>query len=482
MSKRSPQPSFTHRPLPSPPGYLKLLGPGLVWMALAQGSGELIWWPYVVAKYGLVFLVLLIPACLLQFPLTFEIGRYTLLTGEGVFKGFFRLNKAFGVALWVLFTVSFFWFGAFASAGGTAIAAATEPYFPLDWGREAQSLFWAQSSIVVFTIAIVFAKSVYRLIEWVMKIVAVVSLLGMVVACCHPTVRAELFPFVQGLFTIDVEGMKSLDVEADASRLLTAITFAGLGGFWTLFYSYWIREKGVGMASHSQKITGFRSGAEPIRVGEPMLPEESPEAPSVLRRWYRYLCIETLIGITGNLATTLMTCLLAYALLRPEGLLPEGFDIAVVQSRFFEVTWGDFGRILFLVIAAAFLADTWLATADCVSRIHLDAITEMFPAVAKHDQRPWYYGLVLGGAVITSVTMYLDTPGTLMITSAVIGFVGTVIYATALILLNHVKLRRAMPASLRSGKLSLILIVFVTLCYMALMTAYLWVQVPVWLG
>jgi len=90
--------------------------------------------------------------------------------------------------------------------------------------------------------------------------------------------------------------------------------------------------------------------------------------------------------------------------------------------------------------------------------------------------------LVLGGAVITSVTMYLDRPGPLIITSAVIGFAGTVIYSIALILLNHFKLRRELPASLRSGKLSLAVMVFVTLCYLALMTAYLWVQVPVWLG
>ena len=35
-----------------------MLGPGIVWMALAQGSGELIWWPYIIAKYGLGFLFL----------------------------------------------------------------------------------------------------------------------------------------------------------------------------------------------------------------------------------------------------------------------------------------------------------------------------------------------------------------------------------------------------------------------------------------
>jgi hypothetical protein len=30
---------------------LAALGPGVIFMALAQGSGELIWWPYIIAKY-----------------------------------------------------------------------------------------------------------------------------------------------------------------------------------------------------------------------------------------------------------------------------------------------------------------------------------------------------------------------------------------------------------------------------------------------
>ena len=182
------------------------------------------------------------------------------------------------------------------------------------------------------------------------------------------------------------------------------------------------------------------------------------------------------MGIAGNLITTVMMCLLAFALLRPEGLIPEGFKIAVVQSRFFEVTWGDVGRVLFLVIAAAFLADTWLATADCVSRVHLDAITALFPAVARHDIRPWYYGLVLAGTAITSVTMYLQQPGPLIVTSAVIGFAGTVIYAGGLLAMNHFMLRHQLAAPLRSGRFSLVLLGLVTLCYFALALAYLYVR------
>src|SRR3990170_1138774 len=147
---------LAQRSVPAYPGFWAVLGPGVIWMALAQGSGELIWWPYIVAKYGLSFLFLLIPACLLQYPLTLEIGRYTLLTGESIFHGFFRLNRALGIVLWILMTLSFLWFGAFASAGGTALAALTD--FPPGLSPRGQTLFWGYASIAVFFTAIIFSR------------------------------------------------------------------------------------------------------------------------------------------------------------------------------------------------------------------------------------------------------------------------------------------------------------------------------------
>ena len=114
-------------------------------MALAQGSGELIWWPYLIAKYGLGFLFLLIPACLLQYPVNYEIGRYTVLTGESIFQGFFRLHRKLALFLWFLMTLSFLWFGAFASAGGTALAALT--HIPHGWSERGQTYFWSYLSI-----------------------------------------------------------------------------------------------------------------------------------------------------------------------------------------------------------------------------------------------------------------------------------------------------------------------------------------------
>jgi hypothetical protein len=460
-------------------------------MALAQGSGELIWWPYLVAKYGLLFLFLLIPSCLLQYPLNLEIGRYTLLTGESIFRGFLRLSRGFGIVLWILMTLSFLWFGAFATAGGTALAALTG--FPAGWSPKGQTLFWGYASIAVFGAALVFSGVVYRLIENFMKVVAVVTVAGLVWACLEPEVLRQVPSFARGLLGPPPGPPARAWDPGDATKLLTGITFVGLGGFWILLYSYWLGEKGAGMGWYSAPITGLRRAsteyqvpsteygdvAPGARIGRSdrvgtryLVPDNSEESRQAYSTWRRYLTVDALIGVTGNLFTTLLTCLLAWALLFPKGLLPQDYDLAVVQSRFFEVSWGPLGRVVFLIVAAAFLTDTWLATTDGVSRMQADIVTTLFPRTTGGSVRRWYW-ICLGLLVtVTCLTMLLDAPGPLILLSAVIGFAGTVTFPVALYLLNYRRLTRVLPAWARPGRTNAILLALSFVCYLALAVLY----------
>jgi hypothetical protein len=45
---------------------LALLGPGVILASFGFGSGELVFWPYLAAKYGLALVWLMIPAGLMQ--------------------------------------------------------------------------------------------------------------------------------------------------------------------------------------------------------------------------------------------------------------------------------------------------------------------------------------------------------------------------------------------------------------------------------
>lgn len=461
-------PPYRRSPLPPFPGMIAALGPGVIFMALAQGSGELIWWPYIIAKYGLTFLFLLLPACLLQFPVTYEIGRYTLLTGESIFQGFIRLNRILAVLLWVLMMLSFLWFGAFAAAGGTSLAALTN--LPSGWSPRGQTLFWAYLSMLLFLSAILLSKVIYRLVEGFMWGVALLTLVGLPWASAHPDALKMIPSFLKGLFIPQWPMPRAWD-PADATKLLTAITFAGLGGFWTLFYSYWIRDKGIGMAHYIGRITGPITGKPEVIPASGSVPAEDGGLAHIAR-WRRFLFWDVSIGIGGNILTTLMTCLLAYALLFPKGLLPDHYELAVVQSRFFEVSWGWVGRMLFLVVAAAFLSDTWLATVDAVSRIHIDCLYGFFPRSRAIPVRSWYLFFLLLLTAVTSITVLLDEPGPLILLSAVIGFIGTVLFSVALIFLNHVYLPRHLPASARPGRVNLFFLCLSCLAYAILAAVY----------
>ena len=227
------------------------------------------------------------------------------------------------------------------------------------------------------------------------------------------------------------------------------------------------------MAVHMGRITGPIVGKPETVTADGHLPAPTDADAARWRQWRRYLKTDALIGIGGNLLTTLMTCLLAYALLFPQGLLPQGYELAVVQSRFFEVSWGAIGRILFLIVAAAFLADTWLVTADAVSRMQADIVHILFPRARRYAQRHWYYFFLGVLTVITCFTMLLDAPGPLILVSAVIGFIGTVIFPVALYVLNFRRLAPDLPVWARPGVGSAALLGVSFLAYLALAGAYI---------
>lgn len=439
-------PPYGRRDLPRVPGLLHALGPGIVWMALAQGAGELVFWPYVVAKYGLGLICLLIPACVLQYPVNYEIGRYTLLTGESIWQGFIRLNRWVALAMWLLMTVSFFWLGAYMTAGELGRIE-----FPASFSDHGRRLFWSYLLMAAFLAALLMSRVVYRVIERVMMVVAVVTVTGLVLACSQPTVLSRLPEFAAGLVRPRWPAGRPWD-SGDATKLLTAVTYAGLGGFWTLFYSYWLREKGVGMAAHMGRIVSPITGRPQIIPQAGFVPAVTDDNVQHWRKWRRFLLLDTSVGIWGNIFTTLLCCLLAYALLFPTGTLPTDDNPVGAQAAFFASAWGWIGRVLFMVVATAFLCDTWMTTVDAISRVHTDVVYAYVPRAHRFSQQTWYWVFVVVAAAISAVTLPLAAPLTLIQMTAVIGFAGTVSFTTCLLVWNHVVLRRRLPAAFRPGR------------------------------
>ena len=86
----------------------------------------------------------------------------------------------------------------------------------------------------------------------------------------------------------------------------------------------------------------------------------------------------------------------------------------------------------------------------------------------------WYY-LFLGLlTAITALTMRLDAPGPLTLTSAVIGFVGTVIFSVALYLLNYRRLSPYLPLWARPSPKAAWLLAVSFVAYLVLALVYLY--------
>jgi len=463
------------RPLPPVPPLWAALGPGIVWMALAQGSGELLYWPYFAAKYGALYLCLLVPACVLQTPINLEIGRYTLLTGESVFVGFTRLGRSFGAFLWILFAVNFIFVGGWASAGGTALADIVP--WPASWDVRGRTLLWAYVITAVFAAGLFLGKVVYRVIERFMLVVAVVTTVGLVAASAHPRVLRYLPEFLSALAVPSRAPLPPADPK-ELERFITMICYSGLGGFWSLFYSFWLREKGFGMSAYAGHITSPLTGRKELVELKGFRFEDAPENRRRYRKWLRTLFVDNGIGILGNLFTTALITLLAFAILHPQGRVPQGWRIAAEQGAFFGTLWGNWARIVFLVVAGCFLMDSWLAGADAVSRVHSEMLCTYSARARRRGPRFWYYVFLVAMVGVTWVTLPIQQePEVVLTLTGVISLFAVAIFSVGLWILNYVHLPGRFPAWIRTGPVQRVLLALVILFYLSASMYYLVVRI-----
>ena len=101
----------------------RVIGPSVLLLAGAIGSGEYVLWPYITAQVGLALVWLTVLGVLTQYFLNMEIERYTLATGETAVTGFTRLWKPWGVLFIVMAVGAWMWPG-WATGGTTTLSFA----------------------------------------------------------------------------------------------------------------------------------------------------------------------------------------------------------------------------------------------------------------------------------------------------------------------------------------------------------------------
>jgi len=397
------------RRIPYFPGVAAVLGPGLVWAGLSQGSGELIWWPYMVAKYGITFLGWLLIFASIQIWYNQEIGRYTLATGEGIITGLFRLDRRIGWITVILVSMIFTWVGGYAGAAASAIYSLTNypPGSPIEGVR-----LWSLIVILITIIVVIVGPSIYRIIEAVEAFAAITAMGGLLaVALVSPDVARALPEYMMGFTQFGWPPFPGWEAE-DYKTWVTLMAYTGAGGIWNLAYSYWVREKGYGQARHVGRIKSPLTGApEAIPESGYDFVIESEEDREEWRRWVNWLWTDNLIGVALNTFTIVLTTLLTFSILVPRGVvLPRDYELIDVQSQWMEALYGVYGRIAFLAIAFLFLFDVYLVAGDLFSRF----IAETSYVVVREE-----YGadphLFLRLVLILSIPTALATMGSEML-------------------------------------------------------------------
>ena len=247
--------------LPAPPPtqglrILGVIGPGVILLGSAIGSGEWLIGPAVMVKYGLALLWVTSAAVLLQTIFNTECLRYTLYTGEPAVIGFMRTRphaRVWAVVYAALYLAQAGWP---AWAGAAAGAIFYLAYGTLAGAADADSVYAIGVGIYLACVAILIVgrkiERTLELLNWVMVATILGGLFMLCVVVAPPSRWAATavgflgYDFERGAFQLIPSGVDWFLIGAFAA-------YSGVGGVGNLTLSNWARDKGFGMGG----VVGF---------------------------------------------------------------------------------------------------------------------------------------------------------------------------------------------------------------------------------
>jgi hypothetical protein len=261
--------AWEERELPEPPRpkglqWLGVVGPGVIVLGAAIGSGEFLLGPAAFVQYGLVILWITGVATILQTVYNQELMRYTMYTGEPAFTGFMRTKPSSTFWAWVYSLFYFLQTG----IPGWAAAAAGAVFF-LFAGRIAEdseqntTYFIAVAAYALCVLIVLLGKKIERTLEvlnWAMVVVILLAFLVIVLLLTSP---ATWLRAVLGYVGYDPDvGFNPIPPGMDPFLLGAVAGYAAAGGVVNLSLSNWARDKGYGMASIAGYIPAMIGGEE----------------------------------------------------------------------------------------------------------------------------------------------------------------------------------------------------------------------------
>jgi len=453
------KPPWEVRTLPEPPplglrAVLRWAGPAVILGALSVGGFEAYHAGFVASKMFIGIFWIYWVACICQLFLNQEIARYTIATGETLMQGFSRMNPP---KLWCWFSIIFCWLQTAWPAWITGAAAGVAAVLGLGTWQA-----WSLIGLVAVFLVFAFSRYVYDTLEIIMFASFIVANAGVVFFTITMATPQAALETTKGWLSVGL---------IPAGVTLTMIgpfISQPAGGFWNLWHTYWVREKGMGMGRYFGKVTGLSYKPEDISRSGYIFDADNPAEVAKFKKWLRLnnITLAVFFIVLGGILFTYFISMAGYSAKTIYKMdVPSGWKIAVVMAEIFKTAFGQFGYIFFGVILVFALFDTQFSVYDGIARMWADTFYIEHPdTLGKKSYRFWYFLMLAGLVACGALAVFLKTPYVLWLIANWSGAASLAFTGFMVIIVN----RKLLPKEVRPRGFSL----WINLFYATFLAVY----------
>lgn len=471
---------FTPAEMPEPPrpkglGWIPVVGPGVILLGAAIGSGEFLLGPAVIVKHGPSILWIATCAVILQTLFNQEVMRYTLATGEPVFSGFMRTRPHSTLWAWIYSLLYLLQFGWPAWAGTAAGAAFFVGGRRLPGPEDATPVYWiGVAGFAVCVGILLVGKRIERTLE-VLNWILVATIIGTLTVLAVVFVPlATWLAIGAGFVGYDLAGgsFRWIPDQADFFLLGAFAAFTGAGGLANVTLSNWARDKGYGMAGNAGYIAAAMGEKVHLAHGGFRF-TPSPETLDRWQGWWRVVRMDQwgvfLVGAVLGMALPAML----YSAFIPAGTDIRGLGAAAALAEAMGRAGGPLLAGVVALMGFWILFKTQLDLMEGMTRSITDILwtgSRRLRAWRGGDVRLVYYLVLAVGVAWGVVALRLAQPIVLLQLAANIGGLIFVITSIHLLYLNCTLL----PAEVRPPLWRRVGLVAVAGFYGIFVTLWLW--------
>ncbi|MFB6234539.1 MAG: Nramp family divalent metal transporter [Halopenitus sp.] len=414
--------------LPKVPKVSHIVGPSAIMLGASLGSGETMFWPTLIAQSGWGLYWAFWVGVITQFFINTELQRWTIATGESIFRAFERLHTFWPWFFLVAGFIHLGWPGW--AAGASKVGAAAVGLSTSSWPTIGIGL------MVLIWLSYQAGPIIYNVIEKAQLALMVVAILGAVVLVFIVGSFGQLASVPGGAVNFG-----ALPADMDIAVFLGGLAYAGAGGYINLSQGVWAREKGYGMGSYQGRVLN------PLRTGEGEVETVHKNGITFeptkknMRRWKAWwkICQQEhfLTFVVGLLvvATVAMTVTAEYA---------SGTDLGAINMWLQVVipaVGGASATLLYVVIFIA-LFSTQYAILESFVRNSVDILYEMYGKEAGWNLDRLFFGLLTAFTLwgILIIGAQLSQPWILLVLGAAIAGVMMWPYNALTTILNTTRL------------------------------------------